>query len=103
MGDGRKEDNVDGNGNPPVLLEAVNKNGLALFLIVGLPPLNCNSILLNLEFFGGTQANLATGVINLTLPTMYMSNILAMLVLNGYAMAICGIAWVWKDKRILRF
>ena len=50
MGDGHKEDNADGNGNPPVLLEAVNKNGLTLFLIVSLH-LICNSILLNLGIF----------------------------------------------------
>lgn len=61
MGDGRKEDNVNGNGNPPVLLEAVNKNGLALFLIVGLPPFIRNSILLNLEFSGWHTGQFGNG------------------------------------------
>ena len=58
MGDGdvfRKDGNADGdgsrnrNGNSPVLLEAVNKNGLVLFLIVSPLYPRCNSISLNLR------------------------------------------------------
>ncbi|TFK43019.1 GWT1-domain-containing protein [Crucibulum laeve] len=68
-------------GNPPPLLEAINKHGLPLFLI----------------------ANVLTGVINLTVQTMYASDIWAMCVLSAYAMTVSSVAWAWsaweKEKR----
>jgi len=63
-------------GNPPVLLEAINKNGLALFLL----------------------ANVATGLINLTIPTMYTSDFWAMVVLCTYTFGMCLVAWAMKSR-----
>ncbi|KIM82775.1 hypothetical protein PILCRDRAFT_820061 [Piloderma croceum F 1598] len=65
-------------GNPPALLEAINRNGLVLFIL----------------------ANIATGLINLSIPTMYISDPLAMLILSGYACGICAVAWNFRDRRI---
>jgi len=65
-------------GNPPVLLEAINRNGLVLFLI----------------------ANVATGLINLSIPTMYLSDWWAMLVLAVYSCGICVVAWNCRGRRI---
>ncbi|KAI0922579.1 hypothetical protein AcV5_009512 [Taiwanofungus camphoratus] len=56
----------------PALLEAVNRNGLVLFLL----------------------ANIATGLINLSMATMYMLDWAAMLVLSLYASGISGVAWI---------
>ncbi|KDQ51682.1 hypothetical protein JAAARDRAFT_163439 [Jaapia argillacea MUCL 33604] len=64
----------------PALLEAINKNGLALFLL----------------------ANVATGLTNLMIPTMYTSDIWAMVVLGGYALGVCGVAWTFRKRRIWR-
>lgn len=63
----------------PPLLAAVNKNGLALFVL----------------------ANLATGLVNMILPTMYMSNWLAFSILLGYAFGIAGLAWKFRHKRLV--
>jgi len=65
-------------GNPPPLLQAINQNGLVLFLI----------------------ANVATGLINLSIPTMYVSDPWAMFILGGYACGICAVAWYFRDRRI---
>ncbi|KAL6304631.1 GWT1-domain-containing protein [Sparassis latifolia] len=65
---------------PPALFEAVNRNGLVLFLL----------------------ANFATGLINLSLPTMYMSDWLAMVVLSVYMLSICSVAWWCRNRRILK-
>ncbi|KAL1948259.1 hypothetical protein VTO73DRAFT_12334 [Trametes versicolor] len=68
-------------GSAPALLEAVNKNGLVLFLL----------------------ANVATGLINLSMPTMYMSDLSAMLVLSLYGLGISAIAWSCRHRRLWRF
>ncbi|KAH9921820.1 GWT1-domain-containing protein [Fomitopsis serialis] len=68
-------------GSAPALLDAINKNGLALFLL----------------------ANLATGVVNLSMKTMYASDAVAMAVLSAYALAICGVAWVFRNRRLWHF
>ncbi|KAF7371029.1 GPI-anchored wall transfer protein [Mycena sanguinolenta] len=52
----------------PPLLEAISKNALPLFLL----------------------ANLLTGVVNLSMQTMYANTIVSMSVLSLYAFAICG-------------
>ena len=62
-------------GNPPKLLDAINNHSLTIFLI----------------------ANLATGVVNLSMKTMYASNKQAMLVLSGYTAFVSAIAWFWDD------
>ncbi|EGO01208.1 hypothetical protein SERLA73DRAFT_121542 [Serpula lacrymans var. lacrymans S7.3] len=65
----------------PSLLDAINKNGLALFLL----------------------ANVVTGVINLSIPTMYTSDTWAMVILGGYAFGISVVAWRLQSYRIWRF
>ncbi|KAI0736482.1 GWT1-domain-containing protein [Fomitopsis betulina] len=69
---------VAGDVAAPPLLEAINKNGLVLFLL----------------------ANLATGIVNLSMKTMYASNTVAMGVLSLYALAVCGVAWACRHRRI---
>ncbi|KAF5384964.1 hypothetical protein D9615_001166 [Tricholomella constricta] len=66
--------------SPPPLLEALNKNSLVLFLV----------------------ANVATGLINLTIPTMYTSDFWAMLILSAYAFGVCGVAWTVRGRRVIR-
>ncbi|KAF8873964.1 GWT1-domain-containing protein [Gymnopilus junonius] len=61
-------------GNPPVLLEVMNRYGLVVFLL----------------------ANVLTGLINLTMSTMYMSDGAAMLVLSVYSLICCAVPWVWS-------
>jgi len=63
---------------PHPLLNAINKNGLAVFLL----------------------ANVATGLINLAIPTMYTSDFLAMLILCGYSYTVCASAWFLKGTRL---
>ncbi|KAH7915960.1 GWT1-domain-containing protein [Hygrophoropsis aurantiaca] len=63
------------------LLAAINKNGLALFLL----------------------ANLATGTINLSIKTMYTSDVRAMMILGGYALGLCIFAWMVRRIRLWRF
>ncbi|TFK52782.1 GWT1-domain-containing protein [Heliocybe sulcata] len=67
----------------PALLEAINRNSLVLFLLASL-------------------ANVLTGLINLTLPTMYTSDAVAMIILSAYALAISAVAWATRGRRIWR-
>ncbi|RPD60688.1 hypothetical protein L227DRAFT_623446 [Lentinus tigrinus ALCF2SS1-6] len=71
----------DAAASAPPLLEAVNKNGLVLFLL----------------------ANVATGLINLSMQTMYMSDWAAMLVLATYSFSVCAVAWVCRHRKVWRF
>ncbi|KAL1726660.1 GWT1-domain-containing protein [Schizophyllum commune] len=64
----------------PALLEAINKNGLALFLL----------------------ANLLTGTINLTTQTMYASDTKAMVILTAYAGVVCWVAWAVRGRRVVK-
>ncbi|CAE6400141.1 unnamed protein product [Rhizoctonia solani] len=66
-------------GGTSTLLGAINLNGLALFLL----------------------ANIATGLVNMTIPTMYTPDGQAMLVLLGYAFAFSLCAWLFRGRRIL--
>ncbi|KAL7284819.1 hypothetical protein ACG7TL_002129 [Trametes sanguinea] len=68
-------------GSAPALLEAINKNGLVLFLL----------------------ANVMTGLINLSMQTMYMSDSSAMFVISLYALAISAVAWNCRHRRLWRF
>ncbi|KAI0672091.1 GWT1-domain-containing protein [Trametes maxima] len=68
-------------GSAPALLDAVNRNGLVLFLL----------------------ANVTTGLINLSLPTMYMSDASAMLVLSLYGFGLSAVAWSCRHRRLWRF
>ncbi|KAF8558649.1 GWT1-domain-containing protein [Imleria badia] len=62
----------------PALFEAINRNGLAIFLV----------------------ANVATGLINLSVQTMYTPNVNAMLILIGYSFGTCLFAWIFRNMRI---
>ncbi|KAG9308307.1 GWT1-domain-containing protein [Chiua virens] len=62
----------------PALLEAVNKNGLVVFL----------------------AANVATGLINVSIQTMYTPNVQAMCILLGYSFGTCLFAWIFRKRRI---
>ncbi|KAJ7171681.1 GWT1-domain-containing protein [Mycena crocata] len=64
----------------PPLLEAINKNGLPLFLL----------------------ANVGTGLVNLSMQTMYAGPIKSMGVLALYALAVCGTAWRLRNTRVWR-
>ncbi|KAI6165270.1 GWT1-domain-containing protein [Pisolithus thermaeus] len=65
----------------PLLLEAINKNSLVIFLI----------------------ANVATGLINLSVKTMYASDGKALLILGGYAYCLCAFAWLFRNRRLWQF
>ncbi|KAF8893060.1 GWT1-domain-containing protein [Infundibulicybe gibba] len=69
-----------GPGGSAPLLDALNKNGLAVFLM----------------------ANVATGLINLSISTMYTSDTWAMLILAAYTFGISAVAWIFRDRRLLR-
>jgi len=56
-------------GNPPPLLDLINRHSLAIFLL----------------------ANVLTGLINLTIPTMYTSDVWAMFILVLYSITLCGV------------
>ncbi|TBU26304.1 GWT1-domain-containing protein [Dichomitus squalens] len=79
-GRGREGSGREGTGAQP-LLEAINKNGLMLFLL----------------------ANVTTGLINLSMQTMYASDWVAMVVLTLYSFAISAVAWTCRHRKIWRF
>ncbi|KAI8598767.1 GWT1-domain-containing protein [Dissophora ornata] len=58
----------------PPLLEAVNKNGLAVFLV----------------------ANVLTGLVNLTVKTLYAPNAQALAILAAYMATVSALAWTWQ-------
>lgn len=62
----------------PVLLEAINKNAFILFLL----------------------SNVATGLINLKIQTMFVGNMKAMCLLCAYSMGMCVFAWLCRRKRL---
>ncbi|KAK7031584.1 GPI-anchored wall transfer protein [Favolaschia claudopus] len=64
----------------PPLLEAINKNALPLFLF----------------------ANVVTGLVNLSMQTIYASASVSMAVLSVYALVLCSVAWRLRDTRVWR-
>ncbi|KAF8960380.1 Glucosaminyl phosphatidylinositol (GlcN-PI) nositol acylation protein [Entomortierella lignicola] len=58
----------------PPLLEAINKNGLAVFLI----------------------ANILTGVVNLSIKTLYTPDSQALAILTAYIATVSALAWIWQ-------
>lgn len=62
----------------PALLEAINKNAFILFLL----------------------SNVATGLINLNIQTMFVGNMKAMCLLCAYSMSTCVFAWLCRRKRL---
>ncbi|GAA5990615.1 hypothetical protein JCM10908_003156 [Rhodotorula pacifica] len=67
-----------GGGEAPAIFEAINRNGLLVFL----------------------AANLLTGLVNVSLETMYASDSVAVLVLTGYAGVVVGCAWALRTKKV---
>lgn len=82
----------------PVLFEAINKNGLVIFLIVSPDP--DSDFLIRSSIIIIIQANVATGLINLSIQTMYTPDAKAMLILAGYMFGICLFAWIFRSRRI---
>ncbi|KAF9531283.1 GWT1-domain-containing protein [Crepidotus variabilis] len=64
-------------GNPPKLLDIINRHGLLVFL----------------------GANVLTGLVNLTIETMYVSDGWAIAVLSAYSLVVCGGGWVYDAYR----
>ncbi|TIB73479.1 hypothetical protein E3Q23_03000 [Wallemia mellicola] len=64
----------------PGILQAINNNGLALFLI----------------------ANVFTGIINLSIETIYSSTITSTMILAVYLSTLLYVAWVSRSSRLLR-
>ncbi|KAF8336428.1 GWT1-domain-containing protein [Cantharellus anzutake] len=64
----------------PELLEAINRNGLVVFLL----------------------ANMLTGVVNLCMRTMYATDTVALGILAVYSFVICGSAWACRYRRLWR-
>ena len=62
----------------PPLLNAINANGLVIFLI----------------------ANLLTGLINLSIKTMYVGDVTSMAILVGYSGAVCCLSWLARQSRL---
>jgi len=58
----------------PPLLEAVNRNGLAVFLV----------------------ANVFTGLVNLTIQTLYTPDTQALAILIAYMAIVSALAWTWQ-------
>ncbi|KAG7095944.1 hypothetical protein E1B28_006628 [Marasmius oreades] len=63
---------------PPALFTAINRNGLVLFLL----------------------SNLATGVVNLSIPTLDTSDTWAISILSVYSFGICVVAWVCRNRKL---
>ncbi|POY76079.1 hypothetical protein BMF94_0802 [Rhodotorula taiwanensis] len=75
---GRASGKADSMGSAPAIFEAINRNGLVVFLV----------------------ANLMTGLVNVSLETMYASSSLAICVLTLYAAVVVGCAWALRGKRV---
>jgi phosphatidylinositol glycan class W len=83
----------------PPLLEAINRNALAVFLLVRLPPFLL-LVIIDDDVCLEWQANVMTGVVNLSMRTMYASDRRAMGVLSAYAFGVCLFAWAFRGRRI---
>ncbi|KAJ7825372.1 GWT1-domain-containing protein, partial [Mycena olivaceomarginata] len=76
-------DDISASASPacaPPLLEAINKNALPVFLL----------------------ANVLTGLVNLSMQTMYASAGVSMGVLSLYAFIVSGVAWRLRGVRVWR-
>ncbi|GAA5835465.1 hypothetical protein JCM5353_000151 [Sporobolomyces roseus] len=62
----------------PIIFEAINRNGLIVFLV----------------------ANLLTGLINVSIESMYTSHFNAILILVSYCAVVVGVAWGLRRRRI---
>lgn len=62
----------------PPLLDAINRNGLVVFLV----------------------ANLLTGLINVSMQTMYAGTLVSMTILTAYSAGVSAFAWAIRGHRI---
>ncbi|KAH8112762.1 GWT1-domain-containing protein [Phellopilus nigrolimitatus] len=87
----------------PALLEAININGLALFLLVSAFTFNrrCRETHLKNRHCM-LKANITTGLVNISISTMYASNTTALLVLSAYSFGLSSVAWVCREARLWR-
>jgi phosphatidylinositol glycan class W len=94
-----------GKSNAPVIFEMINKNGLIVFLIVS-SSLSSSRLSFRPKYSGtddalyGIQANLLTGLVNISIESMYASDSFALIVLLGYCAIIFLIAWGLRNKRL---
>ncbi|GAA6022105.1 hypothetical protein JCM11491_002111 [Sporobolomyces phaffii] len=65
----------------PMIFEAINRNGLVVFLV----------------------ANLLTGLVNVSIESMYASDRTAMVILVGYCAVVVGVAFALRRKRVKLF
>ena len=85
----------------PELLEVINRNGLVVFLLVSPWPI----LLMRWELLTDDcwrKANVLTGVVNLSMHTMYATSTIALGVLILYSFVVCGFAWVCRYRRLWR-
>ena len=76
-------------GNPPPLLDLINRHSLAIFFRCSvLHSIAYAYLLIMIYLF---KANLLTGLINLTIPTMYTSDVWAVVILVLYSITHCGV------------
>jgi hypothetical protein len=80
----------------PPLLEAINRNALAVFLRVRSSLSLSLHVRLKMDWMYVGQANVATGVVNLSMQTMDASDGRAMAVLAAYAFGVCVFAWEFR-------
>jgi phosphatidylinositol glycan class W len=84
----------------PPLLEAINRNALAVFLLVRSSLSPSLNVRLKMGWIYVGQANVVTGVVNLSMRTMYASDGRAMAVLAAYAFGVCVFAWAFRGRRL---
>ena len=75
----------------PPLLEAINANGLVVFLAV-----SCDAQ----DGRADVKANVLTGIVNLSIKTMYAGPLVSLAVLFVYSAAVAAIAWTLRGYRI---
>ena len=82
-------------GGSPAIFEAINRNGLVVFLVVSLYSPHAEAILTH-----RSQANLLTGLVNISIESIHASDSLAISVLLLYCAGVVGVAWSLRDKRL---
>jgi phosphatidylinositol glycan class W len=81
----------------PAIFEAFNRNGLVVFLVVRvLSLLVCHDA----DVVLSGQANLLTGLVNVSIESMYASDSVAMVALLLYCGGVVGVAWALRTKRL---
>ncbi|CEQ42998.1 SPOSA6832_04890 [Sporobolomyces salmonicolor] len=83
----------------PAIFEAINRNGLVVFLVVS-SSRRASSRPPFADRLESTQANLLTGLVNVSIESMYASDTLAMTVLIAYCSAVVAVAWVLRKRRL---